>query len=259
MRIEYEIDFEPDVVRISDGDTKASISSVGFVPSPEMIKRRIFDFIYGEIANEIAAAYGEYDDTRIEERSLSMIDSIMSLDIENPMRHIVIKAIHAASDFSIAPLVRYSSGFFSSFLNKLKKGCSIICDSEMVRAGIYSRPVLESNSVVCYLNDPRSKETADKDGITRSAAGIKIALQENSNSVLVIGNSPTALHEAVRILALKKRYDIPIVGIPVGFVNTTRVKEQLVSSGLEYITLDGHRGGSPIAASIVNGFGRFLV
>lgn len=259
MKLEYEIDLEPGTVIIRSGRMAVSINSGCREISPEKLKIRIFDMIHAEIANEMAAAGEEYSSDRIEERSLGTIDSFIDRGIDGPMRQIVVKAVHAAGDFSIAPLIRYSEGFFTSMLGKLREGCTIICDSEMVRAGIYSKPVLERNRVVCYLNDIRSKEMADRDGITRSAAGIRIAMQDHENSVIVIGNAPTALWEAMRIIEENGRYDIPVVGIPVGFINASRAKEDLVSSRIEYITVEGHRGGSPIAASIINGFGRFLV
>ncbi len=258
MRLEYEIDLEPGRVSIRSGGMAEFINSGDRKLSPEKLRIRILDLIHAEIANEMAAAGEEYSSDKIEERSLAAIDSMIDPDISGPMRHIVVKAIHAAGDFAIAPLIRYSDGFFKSMLAKLKEGCTIICDSEMVRAGIYSRPVLERNRVVCYLNDVRSKEMADVNGITRSAAGIRIAMQDHRNSVIVIGNAPTALLEAMRMIEENGWYDIPIVGIPVGFINASKAKEDLVSSHIEYISVEGHRGGSPIAASIVNGFGRFL-
>ena len=258
MKMEYEIELESDFVNIHSNGATTSIHSGVRLRSPEMLRSRIFELIYAEIANEIASNSEEYEGQKIEEKSLAIVDSLIPTDICGPIRHIVIKAVHASGDFSIAPLIRYSESFFESMLKKIIDGCSIICDSEMVRAGIYSRSVLERNSVVCYLNDARSREIANNERVTRSVAGIRIAMQEHRNSVIVIGNSPTALQEAMRIIEVNGWYDIPIVGIPVGFVNGSRVKDKLTSSRIEHITVVGHRGGSPIAASIVNGFGRFM-
>ncbi|WP_297027692.1 precorrin-8X methylmutase [Thermoplasma sp.] len=258
MRVEYEIEFEDGGVRISSGDSVAYIPSGSRTFMPDGIRRRIFDAVFAQIANEIATGIEEQDAGNIEQKSLSIIDSIIPRDMDNPMRHIVIRAVHAAGDFSIAQLIRYSAGFFPSMVQRLGEGCTVLCDSEMVRAGIYEPRVLENNRAVCLLNDAETREMAQREGITRSAAGIRIGLRRYRDTVVVIGNAPTALQEAMRIIKEEGGYDTPVIGIPVGFVNASRVKQELISSGIDYITVIGNRGGSPIAASIVNSFGRFL-
>ncbi|WP_297217710.1 precorrin-8X methylmutase [Thermoplasma sp.] len=258
MRIRYEIEFDSGSMRLSSPNHSAVINMGLNAVIAGDLEKIIFDAIYAEVLNQMGSDRREHDFKMIEERSFSIIDSMLPRDIGYPMRYIVMKIVHSTADFAMVNLVRYSEGFFQSMVSRLRAGTTIIVDSEMVRSGIYAKPVLNKNKIACYLNDDETAEIAEQRGITRSAAGIMKGLLKNRNSVIVIGNSPTALDQAITMIEENGWYDVPVVGVPVGFVNAKSVKDRLMSSSIEHFTVYGHRGGSSVAASIVNGFGRFL-
>ncbi|MGC8609345.1 MAG: precorrin-8X methylmutase, partial [Thermoplasmata archaeon] len=239
-------------------DLSALIRTEGLDLTTTDIEKIIFVAIRSEILNDIARNQDESDRQMIEENSLSIINSLLPGNMEYPMRYIVMKAVHSSADFAIANLIGYSRRFYETMMMKLKERATIIADSEMVKAGIYSKPVISRNKVVCYLNDDETVEIAKQRGMTRSAAGIMRGLLENRNSIIVVGNAPTALDQAIIMIEENQWYDTPVIGVPVGFVNAKKVKEKLAGTSIEHFTVYGQRGGSPIAASIVNGFGRFL-
>ena len=102
--------------------------------------------------------------------------------------------------------------------------------------------------VRCYISDPRVVRRAKADGITRSMAAVDLALGEEGGKVFVFGNAPTALFRLLE-------HNAPVsgvVGVPGGFVGAAESKEALVASGLPGIAARGRKGGSNVAAAIVN-------
>ncbi|OHX65867.1 precorrin-3B C(17)-methyltransferase [Flammeovirga pacifica] len=141
------------------------------------------------------------------------------------------------------------------FHDYLVNGGVVITDVTMVQAGITKKYTKQyNNQVICCLNDPSTLELAEQEGLTRSQAGIKRAIAQYPNALFVVGNAPTALFELTEQLRENKDFNpIGIIGVPVGFVNVLESKEQLVQAkNTEWITLHGNRGGSNIAAALVN-------
>jgi len=113
----------------------------------------------------------------------------------------------------------------------------------MVAAGITGRPTR------CFVSDPRARQLSEELGITRSAAGFRLAAGEvGTGAIWVVGNAPTALFE------LLERGVAPdlVVGLPVGFVGAAESKDALLQSGLPAVTNRGPKGGSAVAAAALN-------
>lgn len=137
----------------------------------------------------------------------------------------------------------------------LKKGGEIVTDVTMVASGITKAYVSKyQNQVHCYLNEKEVLELAEKENLTRSQAGIRWAIQKHPHALFVIGNAPTALIELTDQLISNKVFSpVGIIGVPVGFVNVIESKEQLTQTNkIDWVTIHGNRGGSNIAAAIVN-------
>ncbi len=137
----------------------------------------------------------------------------------------------------------------------LKNGGEIVTDVTMVKAGITKAfTAAYGNQIHCLLNDEDAQELAKSANITRSQAGIRKAIEKHPNALYVIGNAPTALFEIVEQLRENTRFKpVGVVGVPVGFVNVLEAKEQLSQiAATDWVIVEGNRGGSNVAAAIVN-------
>src|SRR5207249_4905323 len=107
-------------------------------------------------------------------------------------------------------------------------------------------------TLTCLINEPGTLALAQSSGLTRSAAGIRLAAERFEHPVLVIGNAPTALTEALRLVAGGWR-PRAIIGMPVGFVGVEEAKQRLLDQSIvPYLTCVGRKGGSAVAAAAVN-------
>ena len=184
----------------------------------------------------------------IEERSLGFIrNGLEAYGFNGPQLDVVTRAIHAVADFSIAPLFRFSPDAVEKGLELLKSGVPIWLDTRMAEAAI-SKSL--AGSLGCSIGVPRS-DAAPSEGLTRSAYAFREIGERLHGSLVVVGNAPTVLEELCRLSAEGVRPGL-VIGVPVGFVGTVRVKKRLMESGLSHITLLGNRGGTPIAVAIVN-------
>ncbi|PHS07279.1 MAG: precorrin-3B C(17)-methyltransferase [Kordia sp.] len=139
--------------------------------------------------------------------------------------------------------------------NHLKNGGEIVTDVTMVKAGITKVFIKEyRNQIHCLLNDEDAQLLAKSANITRSQAGIRKAIEKHPNALYVVGNAPTALFEIVEQLRDNDTFKpVGIVGVPVGFVNVLESKEQLSQiKNTDWVIIEGNRGGSNVAAAIVN-------
>ena len=132
----------------------------------------------------------------------------------------------------------------------VRDGKSIITDIEMVRVGI-NKKSLKKSQVLCFLNEDTAKEISREEGITRSAAGVRLARNHIHGNVIVIGNSPTACLELFEIVKSGVRPNL-IVATPVGFINAAESKEKILSTDIPCIAIRGRRGGTPSAVAIIN-------
>ncbi len=186
---------------------------------------------------------------KIAQRSNMIIDRRLERQgLDDDSRTVIRRIIHATADFSFAKTVRIHPEAIERGLGALDSGKPIICDVQMVKAGITK----VSNEVLCVIKDAGVAEAAREKGCTRAAAAMEKLSEHLQDSIVVIGNAPTALWKIMDIAQRGGPKPALVVGIPVGFVGARESKLALIDSGLCYITNTTFRGGSPVAAAAVN-------
>ncbi len=170
-------------------------------------------------------------------------------------RDILQRLVHTSGDFGIVDEMFISPGAVEAGVRALSRGTRIVTDVTMVQSGL-RRTLLQQLPVqtFCCVHDEETRLLAEANDLTRSAAGIRRAWMQFGNDViLAIGDAPTALEEAVRLVNEQQWRPHLIIGLPVGFVGTCESKEKLRRCmRVPRITNRGTRGGSPWAASVVN-------
>jgi len=168
---------------------------------------------------------------------------------------VVRRMIHTSADFEYARSTVFSDDAVDKAISALKSGCGIVTDTNMVLAGISKvRLAAYGNSVSCHVADPEVAELAKMEGITRSIAAMRKAVADPNNRIFVIGNAPTALFELIRLIEEGKADPQLIIGLPVGFVGAEESKVALAAAKINvpFITNIGRKGGSNVAAAVVN-------
>ena len=168
----------------------------------------------------------------------------MDLSYLEPLsRAVAERVIHATADLEYADTLVLNETVLRGGLEALHRGAPIVADVGMVAAGITAREAL------CFVSDPRARELSEGLGITRSAAGVRVAAQEvGAGAVWVVGNAPTALFELLET----DTSPALIIGLPVGFVGAVESKDALLRSGLPGVANRGPKGGSAVAAATLN-------
>ncbi|WP_020611212.1 precorrin-8X methylmutase [Sediminispirochaeta bajacaliforniensis] len=169
---------------------------------------------------------------------------------------IVIRIAHTTGDVEFGKSCYVPKLSVKRGIEAISSGCPIVTDVEMVRTGI--RAALAEKlgcRVHCFLNDTEVIDGARQSGETRSALGMRQAAECSllNGAVVAIGNAPTALFALLSMIESGRVKPALVVGIPVGFVGALESKQALYDSGYPCITNLSERGGSPIAAAIVNG------
>ena len=180
----------------------------------------------------------------IEAESYRILRGMVDLSYLGPLsRAVAERVIHASADPEYAETLALDEGTLERAVEALRRGVPVVADARMVAAGITSRERL------CFISDPRAKELSERLGITRSAAGFRIAAEVvGTGAVWVIGNAPTALFELLEMDAEPAL----VVGLPVGFVGAAESKGKLLESGLPAVANRGPKGGSAVAAAALN-------
>ncbi len=167
---------------------------------------------------------------------------------------VVVRMIHAVGEIDLTETIGYTPAVVTSARAALNAGAPILCDANMVAAGITRRRLPADNEVLCTLSDPRVPDLAKRMGTTRTAAALELWGDKLDGAVVAIGNAPTALFHLMEMLAAGAPKPAAIVGGPVGFIGAAESKEDLIAAGLgvEYLVVRGRRGGSPITVAAVN-------
>lgn len=167
---------------------------------------------------------------------------------------VVVRMIHAVGEIDLTETIGYTPAVVTSARRALNSGAPILCDANMVAAGITRRRLPSDNEVLCTLSDPRVPELAKRMDTTRTAAALELWGDKLDGAVVAIGNAPTALFHLMEMLAAGAPKPAAIVGGPVGFIGAAESKEDLIAAdlGVEYLVVRGRRGGSPITVAAVN-------
>jgi len=166
---------------------------------------------------------------------------------------IVRRMIHTSADFDYLRTARFHPQAVPAGTAAIRAGRPIITDTNMARAGIRRSDAKRFGvAVTCHMDAPAVHAAAGSAGTSRAAAAVDVAAAEMSGGIYVVGNAPTALLRLIELVRSGEARPALIVGLPVGFVNAAESKAALAESGHPYITNEGRKGGSNVAAAVVN-------
>jgi precorrin-8X/cobalt-precorrin-8 methylmutase len=166
---------------------------------------------------------------------------------------VVRRVIHTSADFQWQRMIRFHPRAIAAGIGAIRKGCTIITDTNMARVGIRRRDLVRfGGAVTCYVADARVAERARREKITRAKAAVDVAVAEMSGGIYVVGNAPTALLRLIERVDAGEADPALVVGLPVGFVNAAESKALLRRRDIPHITNVGRKGGSNVAAAVVN-------
>ncbi len=197
----------------------------------------------------------ETDPNAIYAQSFATVRAEARLDRFAPALHpLMTRLIHACGMVEIVDRLAFSPDVAAAGQAALRAGAPVLCDCEMVGAGIIRRYLPSGNEVIVTLNDASVPALAAKIGNTRSAAAVELWRDRIEGAVVAIGNAPTALFHLLELLDAGWPKPAVILGFPVGFVGAAESKAELARDprGCDYIALRGRRGGSAMASSAVN-------
>ena len=195
----------------------------------------------------------EKDGAEIYRRSFATIRAEADLTgLPADVARVVVRMIHACGMVDLVRDVAFSPNVATLARTALLAGAPVLCDAEMVAAGITRKRLPAANEVVCTLRDPSVPALAARLGTTRSAAALDLWTDHLAGAVVAIGNAPTALFRLLEMIAAGAPRPAAILGIPVGFIGAAESKDALAASDLEHLIVRGRRGGSAITAAAVN-------
>ena len=166
---------------------------------------------------------------------------------------IVKRCIHTSADFDYAKNLYFSDGVVEKALAAIRGGASIVTDTQMVKAGINKKALAQyGGEVFCFMSDEDVAARAAKEGTTRACASMDKAARLGGKLIIAVGNAPTALVRLYELIEEKKISPELIIAVPVGFVNVIQAKELIMQTDVPCIAARGRKGGSNIAACIIN-------
>jgi precorrin-8X/cobalt-precorrin-8 methylmutase len=163
---------------------------------------------------------------------------------------IVRRIIHSTADFEFRGLVQFSSGAIDGAIAALQQGCPIITDVGMVRQGIATLVAKTFNNPM-WVAIEQAPAIPDADR-TRTEMGMEYCWNQVPEGIFVVGNAPTALLTLCRVCRGTTQKPALVIGAPVGFVAVEAAKAVLADTPVPQIRVEGRKGGSPVAAAIVN-------
>jgi len=192
-----------------------------------------------------------------------MIESFRTIEGELkrkdwPLDHkwALLHAIHTTADFDMENILYTDDSAVETLYNKVKDGSlkTIITDVTMVTSGIRKGALQRLGiEAKCYLSDPRVAEMASTLDITRTQAGIRLAVEEHPDALFAFGNAPTALMELCDLMRKGKAHPAGIIAAPVGFVHVKESKHMVKPfKDIPKIIVEGRKGGSNLAATLCN-------
>ncbi len=190
-------------------------------------------------------------------RSFRTIEKeLKNQDIPLDHKWALLHAIHTTADFEMENLLLTDEGAVASLYRNIEKGTikTIVTDVTMAASGIRKGALQRLGvEVKCYLGDARTVTMATEKGITRTQAGIRLAVEEHPDALFVFGNAPTALMELCDLIRKDKASPAGIIAAPVGFVHVQESKHMVKPfTRIPKIIVEGRKGGSNLAATLAN-------
>ena len=201
----------------------------------------------------MAGAAAILDPSAIEAESFAIIDrEVGAHGYDGCQWPVVRRIIHTTADFDFARTTCFSPGAVAAGIDALRRGVSVLGDTNMVLAGVNkTRLAALGGDIRCHVADTDVAAQARALGITRSILATRKGAAAGCG-IYLIGNAPTALFELLKLAETGVIRPALVVGVPVGFVGAEESKEALFASGLPFITCRGRKGGSAIAATVLN-------
>ncbi len=191
----------------------------------------------------------------IEEKSFAIItEELGDKKLAEGTECIVKRVIHTTADFEYADNLVFSETAVRAAREAIAAGCDIVTDTTMVKSGINKKTLASlGGEVHCFVADEDVAKEAKERGVTRSKVAMERAAALQKPCIFAIGNAPTALESLLDLVEEGKIDPVLIIGVPVGFVHVVESKERLLAcKKVPYIVARGRKGGSSVAAAIVN-------
>jgi precorrin-8X/cobalt-precorrin-8 methylmutase len=190
----------------------------------------------------------------IEAESFRRIDAqVGAHDFSPEVWPVVRRMIHTTGDLGYLQTVRVHPQAVAAGVEALRRGRGVGTDTRMLLAGISTGRLARLGvEPFCILDAPEVAQDAARQGTTRTAAGLERALPLLAGGIVAIGNAPTALLRLLELLEAGAPPPALVVGLPVGFVNAAESKDALIQQNCPYITALGPKGGSAVAAAVIN-------
>lgn len=182
----------------------------------------------------------------IEAMSFSIIDNYLkNINLPRYEKEVVKRVIHASADPWYAKGLIFHPEAVKAGIKAIRRRRNIIVDTEMVKSGI-------GGKAICLINDKDVIRQSARLKLTRAILSMRKACRLMHGGIVVIGNAPSALFELCSLIREGKARPALIVGLPVGFVGAKESKKRLLDLDIPYITNRSRRGGSAVAAAVVN-------
>ena len=190
----------------------------------------------------------------IERRSFEIIsEELGTRKIDPEFEPVVKRVIHTTADFDYLDNLAFSEHAVLRLMRALQAGCDIVTDTAMAQAGINKKALSAfGGRALCFIADEDVAREAKQRGVTRSLVSMEKAARLEKPLILAIGNAPTALFSICDLMRAGALAPEMVIGVPVGFVNVVEAKEELMRTVPNYIVARGRKGGSNVAAAIVN-------
>ena len=191
----------------------------------------------------------------IEKRSFEIIRKELAesgVSVPKAVEQTVVRVIHTTADFEYANTLMFSEDVIEKARKAIREGACIVTDTNMALSGINKKSLAKfGGEVFCFMADEEVAAEASNRKVTRAYVSMEKASRMDKKLIFAIGNAPTALIKLKELMDEGYKPEL-IIGVPVGFVNVVEAKELIIESDVPYIVNRGRKGGSGVAAAIVN-------
>lgn len=192
----------------------------------------------------------------IEKRSFAIIQEELDrrgIRLEPVLDPVIRRVIHTTADFDYIDNLVFSENAVEQMQNAIREGAWIVTDTNMARSGI-SQKTLErfGGKCICFMADEKVAREAKERETTRAVVSMEKAAELEEDIIVAVGNAPTALFRLYDLIREEQFRPKGIIAVPVGFVNVVEGKEQILKTDVPHIVARGRKGGSNVAAAIVN-------
>lgn len=197
---------------------------------------------------------GQMKPQEIEKQSFAIITrELAGRTFPKGVDEVVKRVIHTTADFDYADTLCFSPGAIERALQALRAGATVVTDTNMALSGISKGTLAKlGGQACCFMAEPAVAQEAGQRGVTRAVVSMERAADLTGPIIFAIGNAPTALIRLHELIEEGRVRPALVIGVPVGFVNVVEAKELFLGGDTPYIIARGRKGGSNVAAAIVN-------